>query len=283
MKYQIKPAITLLVAFFVMVACGDVNVDNYFPMPANRTATPMIQSVDRVDNTLVVKWTPTEGAAKYRLYFCASAGCTPQANDGVLESRGESATLAGIQDFTDYYFVATSFNDRGLESEASLEFKYTAPQAPVKGDISGMTELGPGEFIVVPYAPTISFMAAGLDSSVLREWHILDFHEGNPEISSAHFMIYGCDIRMIKQTYKPVLQEQHVGDNFCFDPSIAYRWEVQVSHTSFNIKIFEGKDLRVEIGQPWRQPFGSIDLVRIGAGMFGGTHTAPGPIWIKML
>ena len=283
MKYQIVNTAIIASAAVLLNACGQAKFDNYIPLPANRTQTTVIASANLVDKTLVVKWSPVARASKYHLYYGSASGVSPTVKEGTLETRGESATLTSIKDYTDYYFVVTSFNAKGLESEQSPEFKYSAPLAgPSPYDNTGFVELQPGEVIDVAYSPKISFVSRGVDSRQVREWHIIDFHEGNPERSSAHFMIYGCDIRMIKQTYSP-LREQHVGANFCFDPAKDYVWIFEVYPDAFTARIYEGKDLRVEIGEKWRVPFASIDQVRIGAGMFGGSHTAPGPISIKIL
>lgn len=283
MKYQIKFTTLFFASMALLGACGQAKFDDYIPLPANRTAPTAIESVTLVDKKLVVKWSPAPGAHKYRLYHGIGAGVTATANDGLLESRGESATLTTPKEYTDYYFVVSSFNAQGLESEPSAEYKYIAPlPSPPPYDNTGFIEFKPGEYKDIPYSAKISFVSRGIDSRQVREWHIIDFHEGNPERSSAHFMIYGCDLQMIKQTYNP-LREQHAPANFCFDPAMDYQWVFEVYPGSFTIKIFEGKNLRVEIGEKWREPFASIDQVRIGAGMFGGSHTAPGPIWIKLL
>jgi len=117
--------ITILVA---LNSCSQVDIDSGFPMPANRTQPPAIESAKLVDDKIVVKWTNVSGAGKYHLYFATTSGVTVESNEGVIESTAISATLDGVKPYTDYYFMVTSFNHGGLESDPSEEVRYVAPQ-----------------------------------------------------------------------------------------------------------------------------------------------------------
>jgi len=115
----------------ILAACNsDMSVDSYFPVPANRTMAPVIEKVELVDKNLVVRWSKIEGAQKYHLYYGLKSGVAVGLSDGVVQVRGESGAVEGVKEYTDYYFMVTSFNDIGLESEPSDEFRYAAPAPP---------------------------------------------------------------------------------------------------------------------------------------------------------
>ena len=145
----------------------------------------------------------------------------------------------------------------------------------------------PAESKEIPYRSQIVFRAKGIDSALVTEWHLFDYHEGpreyGQEVSNSHFMIYGCEIRIIKQTYIPRLPEHHHGDSLCFNPSLEYEFTVDISQSNYRIRISEGSNPRVEMNGSWRTPFHMINSVRVGAGTFGSAYAAPNAIqiWVK--
>ena len=149
----------------------------------------------------------------------------------------------------------------------------------------GWITVYPGDYIETPYTRRIEFLTRGIDWRQVgaKEWHLFDFSEQNGgEVSNAHFMIFGKEVRIIKQTYRPKSPEQHSFDEIAMEPGRIYHWVVEVDLYGFKVRILQNNSLIVDFGAAWNVPFKTIDRVRIGAGTFGVPYVALAPVEIRM-
>lgn len=118
----------LLIAVFVVTACGGGNNDNSTPtFSAPAGVKAQIVTVGS-DKTIQVSWTAVPDAAKYAIYMASIAGVTKLnwSNDPIGGMHHPDLTAAfphpaGLDPNTIYYFIVTAINAVGEETTESCE------------------------------------------------------------------------------------------------------------------------------------------------------------------
>ena len=92
-------------------------------------------------------WDPNpaaDGQVGYRLYYGTTSGSYPAVLD---TGTSTSATMTGLAGKTVYYVVLSAYNEEGIESEFSEEFKFLAPEASADTGGDGIAENDPGTYV----------------------------------------------------------------------------------------------------------------------------------------
>ncbi|MBW7957581.1 MAG: fibronectin type III domain-containing protein [Deltaproteobacteria bacterium] len=70
---------------------------------------------------VALNWNPVQGATGYKVYWLTSTGVSKTNYMGTAEATGTSYTVMGLSRGTTYYFVVTSLDSTGIESNESNE------------------------------------------------------------------------------------------------------------------------------------------------------------------
>jgi fibronectin type 3 domain-containing protein len=126
----VLPAILVLFA-----ACGDGDKPSSQPTPPQAPAAPANLIAVAGDGEVSLAWAPAAGAKSYNVYSGTASGVQPSATPAVTTTT-PNATVTGLANDTEYFFVVTALNDVG-EGRPSAEVSAT-PATGALGVPSGL-------------------------------------------------------------------------------------------------------------------------------------------------